>query len=327
MPSFHATWTAALIFAGVGAFGRAQEVSTLVGAMTTDHGETSYSWQIDFRQDFSRHAAWSVSWINEGHVEGHHRDGWVGQLWARAPLKGDRLTLSLGLGAYRYYDTQLADEGDSSNIHGWAPLFSLSASYYTKSPWFFDLRFNRAAPEKDITINSLNLGVGYRFPPPHRHVVRDTEKPPTYQGLTTDEEFTLYGGKTIVNTRLSGRSLAVSGEYRRGIARHLDWTLSWMDEGDPEVVRRSGATTQVWLSGAYLQERIALSFGMGVYAYADRRRPTYESHYELAGLFSPSIAYRFGSSSCVRLTWHRVTSDYNRDSDVFLLGFGYRWNR
>src|SRR5262245_23820769 len=86
-PSFFAPFgamnrTAALLsgLVTLGAIGRAQEFSVLVGGMNApESGDTSYSWQIDFRQYLSRYTAWSLSWLNEGHVSNHHRDGWIAQ--------------------------------------------------------------------------------------------------------------------------------------------------------------------------------------------------------------------------------------------------------
>jgi len=297
---------------------RAQEFTVFAGAMRSPVSVAqSYSWQLEFRQPFARHAAWSLSWLNEGHIYGHHRDGWAAQAWSRL-LEGENFSFALGLGAYRYFDTQHAAHGDSVNIHGWAPLVSLEATYRTASPWFFRLRANRAAPRDEILVDTLTLGVGYRF----------GEQPlatPTARGAA--HEFTVYGGRTFANTRLSRRGLAASLEYRRDLARGLEWTLAWLDEGDPDVIRRHGVATQVWLAGRYLEDRLALGFGFGAYAYVDRRRPGHTSHVDLATLVSPSVAYRFSRSWMARFTWHRVSTDYARDADVFLLGFGYRRER
>ncbi len=54
----------------------AQELSFL-GGTTTEMNvkDSSYTWQIDYRQDFYENFASSLAYINEGHVIGHHRDG------------------------------------------------------------------------------------------------------------------------------------------------------------------------------------------------------------------------------------------------------------
>jgi hypothetical protein len=63
---------------GVGA----QELSFLAGPLGGEHEDT-YSWEAGFRQGLGRYAAWSFSWLNEGHIPDHHRDGPLLQAWAR----------------------------------------------------------------------------------------------------------------------------------------------------------------------------------------------------------------------------------------------------
>ena len=36
------------------------------------------------------------------------------------------------------------------------------------------------------------------------------------------------------------------------VRRHLDWTVSWLEEGDNSMILRNGLTTQLWLMGAFL---------------------------------------------------------------------------
>ncbi len=288
----------------------------------SDH---SYSWQMDFRYGFCAYGAWSVSWLNEGHVPGHHRDGFVSQIWGRLPLADGKWELNAGVGFDRYYDTQEAPNGDSLDVHGFAPIYSLSATYYTDSPWFVRLTANHIAPSSNIDVNTVVIGVGYGLGKADKNagtVVDNTKR-------TTDNEFTVFIGKSVVNTFFSESAVASGVEYRRGIGKNLDWTLSYIYEGDPEIIRRNGLGTQVWLVGSYLDDRLTLGIGFGIYVYIDRKNledPTGQDlNSDLAGLISPTISYRFSDKWLVRFNWNRVVTNYNRDADVFLLGVGYRW--
>jgi len=69
---------------------RAQEFSLLAGPLVSKDEDT-YSWQATYREGLGRHAAWSFSWLNEGHIPNHHRDGQLAQLWGRLPLSENRL--------------------------------------------------------------------------------------------------------------------------------------------------------------------------------------------------------------------------------------------
>ena len=78
-----------------------QDLTLSGGLLTPAHlNESTYSWQIDYRQEIRRHFAASAAWINEGHVSGHHRDGTAWQGWVDFPFWQDRIRLSLGAGAY-----------------------------------------------------------------------------------------------------------------------------------------------------------------------------------------------------------------------------------
>ena len=64
-----------------------------------------------------------------------------------------------------------------------------------------------------------------------------------------------------------------------------------MSEGKVDAAERKGASGQVWLLRPFT-ERTVLEMGFGAYAMRDQ------------------------------LTWSRVITDYERDSDVFMLGAG-----
>lgn len=285
-------------------------------------GETSYAWAVDFRHDLGRHLAWSASWLNEGHTATHHRDGFAGEIWGNV-LTSDHLTFSLGAGAYRYFDTQLRPAGDTVNLHGWTPIYSISATYYTDSRWFLRATANRVVRASDLATNTVLIGAGRELGKKVRDLPRglwDTQR--------TALELTAFAGKTIVNTGASEDAFATAVEFRDGLARNIDWTFSWINEGDPQIVRRNGLASQLWFVDEYFGRRFSLGFGIGAYWYFDQRNlPSSgkQSDRAFAGLFSPTFSVRFAPHWLARLTWNRVLSDYNRDADVILAGIGYRW--
>jgi hypothetical protein len=309
-----------------------QELSFGWGALSTpdsDGGKGTYTWQIDYRHNFLNYLAWSASWINEGHIQDHHRDGFATQLWGRLPLSGKRVSLAFGVGVDRYFDTQPDGQGNSADVHGWAPIYSLSATYSTLSPWLYRATYNRISPDGNIRTNSIQVVVGYKLwetSEDPRHQPEEHVAAPS--GRTTDHEFTAFIGKTVVNTFNSEDDTAYGMEYRKGIAKYCDWTVSFINEGNPEVIRRNGFGTQVWLVNAFLNERLAIGIGGGIYLNIDQKHqpvPGEKPQRDISGLLGPTISYRISERWLTRLNWNRVVSDYNRDSDVFLLGLGYRW--
>ena len=125
---------------------RAQELTFLGGNMKTANLGSSYSWQIDYRQNFYENFAGSFAYINEGHVPGHHRDGDALQVWGCLPFFDGKITVSLGEGVYYFYDTQVAPLGGSADVHGTAPIYSLAVTGYFSNRWFCRLMFNRISP-------------------------------------------------------------------------------------------------------------------------------------------------------------------------------------
>ncbi len=307
----------------------ALDTSLLAGtADTVNSDETSYAWQLDFRQTFESPFAASVSWINEGHFREHHRDGLAGQLWGRIPLARGKVSLAFGAGAYWYFDTRTFSDGIHDNAHGVAPILSLSAIYHTESPWFLRFSANRIHVASTIDTNTFLVGLGYRL---HRETeaVRSGASPGCGDSppRETDAELMPFLGVTIHNSLESRAGIAGGVEYRRGFSPHFDWTLSWINEDNQEGIRRTGLGSQIWLVDSYLCRRIVLGLGAGLYTFYDRKPPhQIHSPIDFAGLVTLSAGYRLSERWIGRLNWNRVMSADDRDTDIIALGVGYRWN-
>jgi hypothetical protein len=248
---------------------QAAEISAMVGGMETpDSEQKSYTWQLEYRAEFARQLAWSLAWINEGHVIGHHRDGVAGQVWNNWRWANGRWAGALGLGVYQFFDTQAKGAPDSQIEHGAAPIASASMTHYSGGSWFWRVTANAIAPDDGINVHTIALGVGYRLGR-ERDTIRTTDSsaPKDFsdltgvsggvgsEGRTTGRELTVMAGKTVVNATSGERALAGSVEYRQGFARNWDVTLSWLHEGDPDVLdatasrHKCGLSMRVWKTG------------------------------------------------------------------------------
>jgi hypothetical protein len=329
--SLRAWKLSALFLLGAGLHLQAQELTFLGGLLPETNSErSSYTWQIDYRQDFYRNFAASMAYINEGHLRQHHRDGTAWEAWGRLPFFQDRLSLSLGLGAYYFYDTQPLPGGDTLNVHGTAPIYSLSATGYLSNRWFYRLMLNRISPAHEIKVNTLTVGAGFWFGQDKKPTPGKLGDAPNEQGYVTGNELTFFGGQSVVNTFLSQKALAYAGEYRRGVIPHLDWTASAIYEGDPKIIRRSGVASQLWFVNTFFNDRITVGGGLGPYIYIDHKHPVAadkKNPATIAPLASLTFSVRLSEHWIMRMIFDRVTSSYNRDADIFLLGLGYRWPR
>ena len=315
---------------------RGQELSLLGGA-TTNAGMTKSSdtWQIDYRQDFFENFASSIDYINEGHLPQHFRDGTAWEAWGNLPLFYGRFAISAGAGAYYYYDTQFSTPHNSTDIHGTAPIFSIAATGYVSDRWFYRILINRINPTGDIKTNTVAVGAGYWFGPNRRPLGSQPDRgDATDSAYVTEPQLAVFGGQSVVNTFLNQKALAGAAEYRQGIMPHLDATASYIYEGDPKIVRRSGAAFQIWPVNTFFDESTSVGIGVGPYVFIDKNHPVSTGQTVNVGLKNPAavaplvsltMARELSDRWIVRVIWDRVVSNYNRDSDIFLVGLGYRW--
>jgi len=307
---------------------RAQELHGFGGLMqNTDTDEHSYSWQLEYQEGLGEHFAFSIGYLNEGHVPEHHRDGHMAQFWTRTDILDRRLSLAAGIGPFRYFDTTAAKEGASyQNDHGWGVAMSLAATWYTEDRWLFQLRTNVVKTDQSIDTVSTSIGIGYQLEAPPTRGPLATVTP--HRRETTENELTVFLGRTIVNSFNSEHSVAAAVEYRRGLWRFVDWTAGWIFEGDNRLSRRNGLTTQLWATRAVLDDRLSLGFGAGPYINIDHYRnplQTSERTRAISGIVTLTASYRLTPDWALRSSWNRIVTSYNRDTDVILGGVGYRF--
>jgi hypothetical protein len=327
--SIRASLSAPLLIGGLIVFSScasAQEVSALAGPLVSDSAN-SVSWAASYREGLGRYAAWSFSWLNEGHMPDHHRDGPVLQVWGRLPLWNDRLELSAGVGPYRYFDTTAAQAGgDYSNTHGWGALWSMRTAWYFDRRWIAQMQLNHAQIFGGRDTTALLFGVGYALEANDEPGPRQRPIPRTSN--VTNNEVTLMLGATILNSYGSETALAESVEYRRGLWRYVDVTASYIHEGGHVQSRRDGAAAQLWLTRAFFDERLTLSAGIGPYVAITQNDDLPQNRNgdgRLSGLLSVSASYRLGRHWLTRVTWNRIVTRYDRDTDLIEAGVGLRF--
>jgi len=316
----------ALILAGAA---QAQELTLFAGGLKeSGANRSSPVWAFEYQQPFSENLAASFSWLNEGHVPGHHRDGQSIQIWGRTNVLDRRLSLAAGVGPYRYFDTTVSSAGGGyANIHGWGAVGSLAATYYTDRRWLYQLRFNRIVARNSIDTSSLMLGLGYQLEPMSERGPQVSA--PRQLGKTTNNELTAFLGQTIVNSYYSERDSARALEYRHGLGRYVDVTLGVLNEGDIRLVRRTGITAQIWgVREVLASDRLVLGIGYGPYLAVDRYRSPVSGEgggSAFSWIFTATAAFRLSQHWNARVSWNRINTNYNRDTDVILFGAGYRF--
>jgi hypothetical protein len=305
----------------------AQELYLLGGVMQhLDHNDRSFSWQLDYRERLGEHIAASISYLNEGHVPEHHRDGHTVQLWTRTGLFDRRFSLAAGVGPFFFFDTRKAKAGASyANDHGWGGVLSLAATWQLDERWLFQLRSNWVETGRDIDSFATYFGIGYQLAPPPAPAAlpgAPSRKKPT------ENEVTLFLGRTIVNSFASEEAAATGVEYRRSLGRYLEWSAAWLYEGDSRLLRRNGLISQFWGVREFLDDRFALGVGGGAYLSIDHYRDQEQARDHigaLSGIITLTASYRLHPHWALRTSWNRIVTSYSRDTDVILGGVGYRF--
>lgn len=297
----------------------AQELYVLAGGQRTPEiDETSYAYSVVYQHNTAEHAFLSFTWLNEGHVTEHHRDGFGLQGWLRWLSATRTFDAAIGVGPYRYYDTTLHPTATTYlNEHGFGVLYSAAVHWYAFAPVVLQARYNRAETSTNISTDSLLLGIGYQFESGNRP---GPVVPPRSYGFSSPErnELTLMLGSTTVNDFSSPTGMAGALEYRRILTPYIDATATAIDEGEAGHVKRRGLAAQLWAGRSFLDQRATLGLGVGPYLAWDEN----EANARALGLLTMSLSYNFSPQWHGRASWYRTVTTNSRDTDIIVLGIG-----
>ena len=282
----------------------------------------SAAWAISYRKIITPYFATSLAYLNDGHFPGHHRDGVTGEVWLPIHLYSQHVTVSVGGGPFYYYDTVVAtNSGRYADNHGWAWIYSLDAAWQFRGDRtgpFIEMRLDHTAPAKSIETTSIGLGIGYRgFSDIH-----NTENPNASEGFAANE-LAAYYWKTVVNSFSSQTSRAEEFEYRRQIWQELRASVGFLNEGDAQLIRRTGFMVEGWAEPSFSSGLWSIGAGFGGYFAIDKYRVEPGRH--ISGVVSATVSFRPLQNFDIRFLWHRIVTDYSRDTDVVLWGLGYRF--
>jgi hypothetical protein len=292
----------------------------IIGAGGVRSGEhASHAYSLGYNHRFYGPLSGGVVYLNEGHLPDHHRDGFGAQLWLESGSPSSRFSLGVGAGPYHYFDTVRVPSagGGFEDQTGWGALYSAAATWRPSGRWFYQLRFNRVIVRNGFDTSSLIAAVGLRLDPDEGSASGASR--PSAQPRN---EVLVLGGRTIMNSFGNESATAKAVEYRREFGELLHGSLTLLDEGDTQIARRRGLLVQAWIEPSFQNERLTLGVGGGPYLANDSRA---EDSTQLGAALSLTASWRVTDSWVARATFHRVVSSNHRDSDVFLLGLGYRF--
>jgi hypothetical protein len=302
----------------------ASDLQLHLGGLHATHSELTYSWALEYRHPLNKHLSASLSWLTEGHVPGHHRDGQAVQLWWHTASAARRPVFELGLGPYRYFDTRNAQNADGyTDAHGWGFVATAGATWEFSGKWLASLRINRTQVHESIKTTALVAGVGYRFGPANGSTSDASSSSAISRAIRTEVDVMV--GGTTVNSFDSDARLAKAVSVRFRATDHLTGSLTYIDEGKVQPGWRAGIAPQVWLEQD-LTDHLSVGAGIGPYfATRNPRKLDGEDAPSTSALVSITAAYAIAPAWNARLTWNRVATRYDRDADVVMVGLGYRF--
>jgi hypothetical protein len=300
----------------------AQDASLLGGAMRNDSDDNrSFAVNLGYTQRVNPWFAYSLEYTNEGHPNLHHRDGLSPQLWLHTPVPDKGWSFAVGAGPYYYFDTTTGNGSlaDYRNEHGWGTMANFSLKYHLGDRrTYAEARLSRIHGRTDHDSTLLMVGLGYEL----RNLPTEVKEENADSG---ENMVMLLAGRSIVNSFKSEKATGYGLEYRHTVNPNLEWSVIGMNEGRIGVAERKGVSGQVWLLRPFT-ERTVLELGLGGYVMRDqidRDNVREDPKTHVAPIASIGMRWRLAPGWRAQLTWNRVITDYHRDSDVFLMGFGW----
>jgi hypothetical protein len=309
---------------------RGENVLALAGFdHATSTGDDTYGWQFEVQEPLFQQLSVSLSWLNEGHISRHRRDGAAAQLWFNSPMWFDRLQFSIGAGPYIYFDTeQESTNRGYSDVHSAAGAFSASLSLDLSKSWFLALNVNAIYAPGDVNSLGVLFGGGYHF--------GASERSESTVGTDADadtpnrrQQIQLLLGETIQNDldfeTGSSEQRTAGLEYRLALTRWVAWSATWFHEFDVGQASHDQAATQLWVVDSLPGGRFSLGAGVGIYVPLESPQGGVPGGTSpLSGLSGLRVEWNLSPRSSLIVTWYRSFTRDDSDCDIITLGYGFR---
>jgi len=315
---------ASLVLAGLGPRAQAEELAAYKGATDTDdHTSGSYSWQLEYRQLLTPFFNASFTYLNEGHLPGHHRDGVSVQAWAVTPRWHNRVDFALGIGPYFYSDTQAEDSTTGfRDYHSVGEILTGSLTYRWENGWFARLNLSEIHTPGDASTHTLVLGAGYAL-----DRLAESLSASIDHGVTpfSGSELGWFMGQTIDNSLSSPRSGNLGIEFRQGVASDFELSAAWLNEADASG-QRDGVIGEAWVVDPLANGAVTLGVGAGAYiSITQREALNGRTAAPVEGVVSMTASWRFAKPLVARITWTRDVTADDLDRDIITIGLSWRW--
>ena len=305
---------------------RAETLSVSGGlSESDDYSASTYAWAFEYREALGNQFAVSLEWLNEGHTQANRRDGGVAQFWLNAPKWLDRITFSVGVGPYLYFDTEttVTPRGYADD-HGIGGLFSGAMLVDLGHHWTLSVKASDVYTPGDVGNYQLLVGAGYDFTDAD-HLLSQVSS-----GEDADPEghqqVQVFAGRTIFNDRDASQADTFGAEYRYEIKRWLDWSATWFDDPGGEDGLKDRVASQLWIVDHIKRARLILGVGVGAYLELGAKPASSAASFErISGVSGIRADWQWTARTSVLLTWYRKFTEDDADRDILTLGLGWRF--
>jgi hypothetical protein len=300
----------------------AAELDGFGGGLVSDRsGAKTYTWGIEYREPLGAQWSGGFLWLNEGHLPHNHRDGQAIQLWWHTQPGPSGVSLELGLGPYLDYDTHITSaDTDSEDRHGWGGLASADVRWDIARRWATYLRLNEVDTTAKHVSTGIAAGVVYVF---EANFATLAAQHATFDPGTQWELDGLLGAR-IVNSFQSEGGGAEAIDLRLRFSQHIAASATVVAGQDTALNWRDGLALQLWLEQA-LSAHVRAGVGAGAFIVGgDSSLHGADVPENAAAAVSVTLAYAFTPRWLARITWTRLGTGDDHDSDLLLAGAGYR---
>lgn len=244
-------------------------------------------------------------YLNEGHPENHHRDGFAIQPSLYKDFNNWRLQLSAG--PYYSMDTTRQTDGTVLNDRHLGVLSSVALKWHpNQADWYVGLGYNNVWMRNKLNTNSVVLFLG-------TDMQKDGGSADSGDGSKTKVGLWIGPG----DTTNPGTKVKTAGQLEFALPLHDQWSYSiaGLYEGNTTLADRTGVMAQAWFDGKF--DNWTLSAGAGPYLARDALR---DKATNLLAVASVRATYKLTRRTHVGFNFNRVISFYNKDADIFMLG-------
>lgn len=244
-------------------------------------------------------------YLNEGHPENHHRDGFAIQPSVYHDFNDWRVQFSVG--PYYSADTTRRPDGALLNDRHLGWLSSLALKWHPSgNNWYVGLGYNNVRMPNQLNTNSVVLFLG-------TDAARDAVEE---SGSQSKAKIGLWIGPG--DTTNPGTKVKTAGQLEvvLPIDEHLSYSIAGLYEGNTTLADRKGVMAQFWYNETF--NKWTLSAGGGPYLERDALRDGQATN--LLAVASVRATYKLTRKTDIGLNFNRVISFYNRDADIFMLG-------